>query len=54
MCKKAGFTVHVAIRRNNFPPVWSEGGPDFTSRRRIIDISQLLKGQSENFEKVVV
>jgi hypothetical protein len=39
----------VAISRNKFSQVRSEGGPDFTSWRRLVDESQLLKGRSENF-----
>jgi hypothetical protein len=32
---------------NNIPMVLTEGVPDFTSRKRKIDASQLLKGRSE-------
>jgi hypothetical protein len=51
MSEQAGCSANVAIGRNNFPLVWAEDGPDFTSKRRQIDVSQLFKGLSEKFKK---
>jgi hypothetical protein len=36
--------ARMAIGRNNFPLVLAEGETDFASRRRRLDVSQLLKG----------
>jgi hypothetical protein len=31
-------------------PVWAEGGPYFSSRRRMVDVSDIQKGRSENLK----
>jgi hypothetical protein len=54
--ERAGITATTATGKHNFPPdraEGAEGGPDFTSRRRMIDSSQLFKGRSENVFKVL-
>jgi hypothetical protein len=38
------------LRGNNFTPAWVRSRPDFTSKGRRKEASQLLKGQSENFK----
>jgi hypothetical protein len=49
---KTAYFILVAIGRNNFLPFWAEGEPDFTSRRRQFDLSQLRgKGTIRQFKK---
>jgi hypothetical protein len=51
--EKAGPTSSGALHRNNFTAAWARCRPDFTSREKKIEASQLLKGKSEHFFKVL-
>jgi hypothetical protein len=47
--KNPGATAQGVLRGNNFTLAQARGGPDFISRGRRVEASQLLKGQSINF-----